>query len=230
MSTNRLSGWKKWAAGGAIGVVGLSAFGAAVGEDDPETDDQPVAVASATPTLVEAEQLPASNDADDDEQTEANDGGSDPVATPTEVQPTATVNAPTSTPAPSPTRLPATAAPAPPTAVPTSAPTPTASPTPVPPTATPVPSTPLPASPTATAVPAPTATAVPAAPQPTAVPVVPTPTPIPPPPPPTATPVREVYYANCTAVREAGVAPIRIGQPGYGTHLDRDGDGIACET
>lgn len=37
------------------------------------------------------------------------------------------------------------------------------------------------------------------------------------------------YYPNCAAARAAGVAPIRRGQPGYGRHLDRDGDGIACE-
>ncbi|WP_443062645.1 excalibur calcium-binding domain-containing protein [Streptomyces sp. NBC_00390] len=35
--------------------------------------------------------------------------------------------------------------------------------------------------------------------------------------------------ANCTAVRAAGAAPIRTGDPGYGRHLDRDGDGVACE-
>lgn len=39
-----------------------------------------------------------------------------------------------------------------------------------------------------------------------------------------------VTYANCTAVKAAGKAPIRRGQPGYSTDLDRDGDGIACET
>ena len=39
----------------------------------------------------------------------------------------------------------------------------------------------------------------------------------------------EVYFPNCTAARNAGRAPIRRGQPGYGSHLDRDGDGIACE-
>ncbi|WP_208948754.1 excalibur calcium-binding domain-containing protein [Streptomyces subrutilus] len=38
-----------------------------------------------------------------------------------------------------------------------------------------------------------------------------------------------VYYKNCTAVRAAGAAPIRRGDPGYGKHLDRDGDGVACE-
>jgi hypothetical protein len=39
----------------------------------------------------------------------------------------------------------------------------------------------------------------------------------------------DVYYANCTAVRAAGAAPILRGQPGYSSKLDRDGDGIACE-
>jgi hypothetical protein len=36
-------------------------------------------------------------------------------------------------------------------------------------------------------------------------------------------------YRNCSEARAAGAAPIRIGEPGYGPHLDRDGDGIACE-
>lgn len=36
-------------------------------------------------------------------------------------------------------------------------------------------------------------------------------------------------YRNCNEARAAGAAPIRRGQPGYGKHLDRDGDGIACE-
>lgn len=48
-------------------------------------------------------------------------------------------------------------------------------------------------------------------------------------PPETAEPEPEVYYANCTAVRAAGADPIRRGDPGYGSHLDRDGDGVACE-
>lgn len=38
-----------------------------------------------------------------------------------------------------------------------------------------------------------------------------------------------VSYPNCSAVKAAGAAPIYAGQPGYGSHLDRDGDGIACE-
>ncbi|NYG58830.1 hypothetical protein BJ980_001753 [Nocardioides daedukensis] len=40
---------------------------------------------------------------------------------------------------------------------------------------------------------------------------------------------REVHYENCTAAREAGGAPVRTGEPGYGRHLDRDGDGVGCE-
>ncbi|MFE4858780.1 excalibur calcium-binding domain-containing protein [Streptomyces sp. NPDC056670] len=38
-----------------------------------------------------------------------------------------------------------------------------------------------------------------------------------------------VYYKNCTAARAAGVTPLHRGDPGYDSHLDRDGDGIACE-
>ncbi|MFC5236196.1 excalibur calcium-binding domain-containing protein [Pseudonocardia zijingensis] len=37
-----------------------------------------------------------------------------------------------------------------------------------------------------------------------------------------------VYYKNCAAVRAAGAAPIRRGDPGYARHLDRDGDGEGC--
>ena len=37
------------------------------------------------------------------------------------------------------------------------------------------------------------------------------------------------YYKNCAAVRTAGKAPLYKGQPGYDSHLDRDGDGVACE-
>ena len=38
-----------------------------------------------------------------------------------------------------------------------------------------------------------------------------------------------VYYQNCTAARAAGAAPIYSSAPGYGKHLDRDGDGIGCD-
>ncbi|MEY2570724.1 MAG: hypothetical protein QOE63_1074 [Acidimicrobiaceae bacterium] len=47
---------------------------------------------------------------------------------------------------------------------------------------------------------------------------------------PPATQPPDVYYANCTAARNAGAAPIYRGQPGYRAALDRDNDGIACET
>jgi Excalibur calcium-binding domain len=36
-------------------------------------------------------------------------------------------------------------------------------------------------------------------------------------------------FANCREARAAGAAPVRRGQPGYGPHLDRDGDGVGCE-
>lgn len=38
-----------------------------------------------------------------------------------------------------------------------------------------------------------------------------------------------VAFENCTAARDAGAAPVHRGDPGYGTHLDRDGDGVGCE-
>lgn len=37
------------------------------------------------------------------------------------------------------------------------------------------------------------------------------------------------YYENCTAARNAGAAPVYAGDPRYGSHLDRDGDGVGCE-
>ena len=36
-------------------------------------------------------------------------------------------------------------------------------------------------------------------------------------------------FRNCAAARAAGAAPVRRGDPGYGRHLDRDGDGVGCE-
>jgi Protein of unknown function (DUF1524)/Excalibur calcium-binding domain len=50
---------------------------------------------------------------------------------------------------------------------------------------------------------------------------------------PVASPTRAapaaVHYDNCDAARAAGAAPLHAGDPGYGPHLDRDGDGSACE-
>ncbi|MEK8143461.1 excalibur calcium-binding domain-containing protein [Streptomyces sp. M10(2022)] len=37
-----------------------------------------------------------------------------------------------------------------------------------------------------------------------------------------------VHQGNCDAVPAAG-RPVHSGDPGYGSHLDRDGDGVACE-
>lgn len=40
----------------------------------------------------------------------------------------------------------------------------------------------------------------------------------------------QVSYKNCDEVRAAGAAPIYSGTPGYEKKLDRDGDGIGCDT
>lgn len=37
------------------------------------------------------------------------------------------------------------------------------------------------------------------------------------------------YYANCSAARAAGAAPLHTSDPGYRPALDRDHDGVACE-
>ncbi|WP_455833516.1 GmrSD restriction endonuclease domain-containing protein [Pseudarthrobacter siccitolerans] len=78
-------------------------------------------------------------------------------------------------------------------------------------------------APAASSVPAP-AIAAPAAPAPAAVapaPVVPAPA---------APAPAAVFYANCAAAKAAGVAPILEGQAGYRAGLDRDLDGVACES
>ncbi len=36
-------------------------------------------------------------------------------------------------------------------------------------------------------------------------------------------------FANCSEARAAGSAPVRRGDAGYGSHLDRDNDGVGCE-
>jgi hypothetical protein len=38
-----------------------------------------------------------------------------------------------------------------------------------------------------------------------------------------------ILFDNCDEARDAGAAPIHVGSPGYGLHLDRDRDGVACE-
>jgi hypothetical protein len=39
----------------------------------------------------------------------------------------------------------------------------------------------------------------------------------------------DVYYANCTAVENAGKAPIYPGDPGWQDKFDRDHDGMGCD-
>lgn len=39
-----------------------------------------------------------------------------------------------------------------------------------------------------------------------------------------------VSYENCMAVREADADPIRVGDPGWDTKFDGDGDGVGCES
>ena len=46
---------------------------------------------------------------------------------------------------------------------------------------------------------------------------------------PTTTTTEAVSFRNCSQALEAGALPLREGDPGYGPHLDRDGDGEACE-
>ena len=47
---------------------------------------------------------------------------------------------------------------------------------------------------------------------------------------PKTTPPQAAYYPNCAAARAAGAAPLYRGEPGYRAGLDRDDDGVACET
>ncbi|MFF9503265.1 excalibur calcium-binding domain-containing protein [Streptomyces sp. NPDC014656] len=103
----------------------------------------------------------------------------------------------------SPTPEPTTQAPT------TEAPTPTPTPTPEPTTRAPKPTT--------------------QAPKPKPVQTTQPPETAEPDPEPTEDAGSSVYYANCTAVRAAGAAPIHAGDPGYSRKLDRDGDGVACE-
>ncbi|MFE3292254.1 DUF1524 domain-containing protein [Rhodococcus sp. NPDC059234] len=87
---------------------------------------------------------------------------------------------------------------------------------------------PAPAPRSAAPAPAPVPFVAPPAPAPAAA--VPPPAPAPAPAPaPVPQPGAGVSYANCSAARAAGAAPIYAGQPGYSRKLDRDGDGVACE-
>lgn len=65
-----------------------------------------------------------------------------------------------------------------------------------------------------------------AAPSAEPTPVAPAPAPVEAPPAPAPS---NVTYKNCAAVRAAGAAPIRVGEPGFSTKFDGDGDGVGCE-
>lgn len=59
-----------------------------------------------------------------------------------------------------------------------------------------------------------------------------TPTPTPTPtlePDPTPTSEARIWYSSCEDARDAGAAPLRLGEAGYRPALDRDGDGTACD-
>lgn len=45
-----------------------------------------------------------------------------------------------------------------------------------------------------------------------------------------ASPPASSYYKNCSEAKAAGAAPLYAGEPGYRSALDRDNDGVACET
>lgn len=103
----------------------------------------------------------------------------------------------------------------------------------VPTTTTPAPTTTVAPAPETVTVyaPPPTTTTTPYVPEPAPV-YVAEPEPVYVPPAPLAAvpaPPAYVSYANCTAVRAAGAAPIYAGEPGYSSKLDRDGDGVGCE-
>lgn len=105
------------------------------------------------------------------------------------------------------------------------------------PTPTPTPTAEAVAAPVATAEPAPVADPV-AVPEPEPAPEADAPqdapAPLyapaePAPPAPEPAPDASTYYENCSAAKAAGAAPVHLGDPGYGDHLDRDGDGVGCE-
>lgn len=43
-------------------------------------------------------------------------------------------------------------------------------------------------------------------------------------------PQKELYFSNCTDARDAGYSNITEDKSGYRPDLDRDSDGVACET
>jgi hypothetical protein len=96
----------------------------------------------------------------------------------------------------------------------------------------PVVAAPAPESVPAVVEPAPVVAApAPAAPAPAVVAPAPVPAaPAPVVPVPAAPAPAAAYYANCAAARAAGAAPLYAGSAGYRPALDRDSDGVACES
>ncbi len=41
---------------------------------------------------------------------------------------------------------------------------------------------------------------------------------------------RDIKFSSCKEAKEAGYSDIKRGEPGYSSKLDRDNDGIACES
>lgn len=81
-----------------------------------------------------------------------------------------------------------------------------------------------------TTTPEPEPPAQPAQFMPAQAPVTPEYTPPPAPDPDPVLPAQDsTYYSNCREVWQQHGGPIQAGDPGYGSHLDRDGDGIGCE-
>lgn len=39
-----------------------------------------------------------------------------------------------------------------------------------------------------------------------------------------------VRYASCAEAKDAGATPLKKGDAGYRSALDRDGDGVACDS
>ena len=48
--------------------------------------------------------------------------------------------------------------------------------------------------------------------------------------PPAQNPAPALAFQTCADARAAGYRNMHRGAPGYSDHLDRDGDGIACES
>jgi hypothetical protein len=84
-------------------------------------------------------------------------------------------------------------------------------------------------APVAAAAPAPAPASAPA-PAVAPAPALAAPAPFVPAPAPAPAAPAAVYFANCAAAKAAGAAPIRAGQAGYRAALDRDNDGVACES